>query len=80
MRFEVTHYLSGHDAPTSTLTDAAGVGALLARAETLGTRLHVRPRPRSAGSAASTIRATLPHRALFLRFPAGEAEHRTDTP
>jgi hypothetical protein len=45
VRFEVTHYLSGHDTPTSTLTDAAGVGALLARAATIGARLHIRPAP-----------------------------------
>lgn len=79
MRFEVTHYLSGHDVPT-TLTDTTGVGALLAQAETNGARLHIRPRSAGSGSAASTIRSTLPHRALSLRLPAGETEHRTDTP
>lgn len=46
MRFTVTHHLPGHEAPVSTLTDAAGVGALLAQAEATGGRLHIRPHPR----------------------------------
>lgn len=42
VRFEVIHSLPGHDAPTTTVTDASGVDALLARAETTGERLHIR--------------------------------------
>ncbi|MCW2881194.1 MAG: hypothetical protein JWQ95_5294 [Sphaerisporangium sp.] len=43
MRFEVTHHLCGHDVPTHTLTDAAGVTALLHQAACTGSRLHIRP-------------------------------------
>jgi hypothetical protein len=47
MRFEVTHHLPGHDTPTHTLTDAAGVTTLLQQAASAGDRLHIRPWPRS---------------------------------
>jgi hypothetical protein len=43
MRFKVTHHLPGHDASTHTLTDAAGVKALLHQAARTGSRLHIRP-------------------------------------
>ncbi|TDT97408.1 hypothetical protein EDD99_5538 [Streptomyces sp. 846.5] len=58
MRFEVTHHLPGHNAPTTTLTDTDGVNALLAQAETTGGALHIRrhtpdpqPEPATAGQA-----------------------------
>lgn len=41
MRFEVTHHLPGHDAPTTTVTDTSGVNALLAQAETTGGALRI---------------------------------------
>ena len=43
MRFEVTHHPHGHDTPVTTVTDTKGVAALLARAETTGERLRIRP-------------------------------------
>ncbi|MFC1411586.1 hypothetical protein ACEZCY_20235 [Streptacidiphilus sp. N1-12] len=52
MRFEVTHHLPGHDAPVVTLTDAAGVAALLAEAESNGSVVRVRPYAPGAGGAA----------------------------
>ncbi|MEY9836307.1 hypothetical protein [Streptacidiphilus sp. EB103A] len=55
MRFEVTHHLPGHDAPTTTVTDTSGVNALLAQAETNGSALRIRPHtpdPSTTGSTA----------------------------
>jgi hypothetical protein len=43
VRFEVTQQAPGQDAPTSTVTDAAGVDVLLTRAAATGGRLHIRP-------------------------------------
>jgi hypothetical protein len=42
VRFEVTHHLPGHHAPTTTVTDTSGVNALLAQAETTGGALRIR--------------------------------------
>jgi hypothetical protein len=49
VRFEVTQHQPGHDIPVRTVTDAAGVTALLARAETTGGRLHIRPHTPTPG-------------------------------
>lgn len=46
MRFEVTHHLPGQDTPAHTVTDAAGVAALVQQAATRGTRVHIRPTTR----------------------------------
>ena len=47
MRFEVTHHPHGHDTPVTTVTDTKGVTALLARSETTGERLRIRPTPQA---------------------------------
>lgn len=59
MRFEVTHHLPGHDAPTTTLTDADGVNALLAQAETTGGGLRIRPHTPEADPVPSAAESAL---------------------
>jgi hypothetical protein len=41
--YEVSYTSPGHDAPTRTVTDAAGVTDLVRQAAAAGTRVHVRP-------------------------------------
>ena len=45
MLYEVTYTSGEHDAPTRTVTDAAGVTELVRRAAATGSRVHVRPLP-----------------------------------
>jgi hypothetical protein len=56
MRFEVTHHLPGQDDPAHTMTDAAGVAALVQQAATTGTRVYIRPatRPETPDSKPAT--------------------------
>jgi hypothetical protein len=59
VRFEVTHHLPGHDAPTTTVTDAEGVNVLLAQAETTGGGLRIRPHTPEADPAPMAVRSAL---------------------
>lgn len=47
MRFEVTHHQPGQDTPALTVTDAAGVAALVEQAAATGTHLYIRPAVRT---------------------------------
>lgn len=46
MRFDVTHHQRGQDTPAHTVTDAAGVAALVEHAAATGTHVYVRPAAR----------------------------------
>lgn len=46
MRFDVTHHQPGQDTPAHTVTDAAGVAALVKHAAATGTRVYIRPAAR----------------------------------
>ena len=55
MLYEVTCTSPEHDAPTRTVTDAAGVTDLVGRAAAIGTRVHVRPLPDSDADAGASL-------------------------
>ena len=51
--YEVTFTSREPDAPTRTVTDAAGVSELVRQAAATGSRVHIRPLPDDSGTATS---------------------------